>query len=153
MPSFRLALLSTLLALLRHPVLSAPLLSSRHRYLIGEEKAETPNEASTNNKAFQICDIAGGVAVARDASRSIQTLFLNALEDVEQMREFLTENMKHNGNSVTTTLDDLAQSLDHEARGLPNNVTTLDVGLAWADDRPDRRVERIVGLLGECCGV
>jgi 7 transmembrane sweet-taste receptor of 3 GCPR len=111
-----------------------------------EEELDVANFTAVS-KAFKICDIAGGVAVAREASRSIQTLFLNALEDVEQMREFLTENMKHTTSPLTTTLDDLANSLDYEARGLPSNMTTLDAGLAWADDRPDRRVERIVGLL------
>ena len=45
------------------------------------------------------------------------------------------------------SLDELVTTLDWKARSLPEGTTTLEAGLGWVDDRPDRRVERYVGIV------
>ncbi|CAB9523192.1 unknown protein [Seminavis robusta] len=82
--------------------------------------------ANLTNKQLKICSITGGAGVTREASKSIQTLFQSALEDVEYMRETWTETMKYNPETFSgISLEFLANSLDWEARGLPTNWTNF----------------------------
>ena len=114
---------------------------------------QNSNNSNNNNKNFKICSIVDGVAVARDSSRNIQTLFQYAIEDVEYMREYWTETMKYSTPAVgelnSMTLDDLILTLDYQARGLPQGTTTIDAGLGYVDDSINRRVERIASLTND----
>ncbi|CAB9514302.1 activated protein kinase catalytic subunit alpha-1 [Seminavis robusta] len=104
---------------------------------------------STRNKAkhFKICNAIGGLDVTRLVSTNARNFFSSAIEDVELMREYVSE-FAHSGNwtSEFRSLQEMGQTLDWQARGVPNGTTTVQVGLGYADDRPDRRVDRFVGL-------
>ena len=99
-----------------------------------------------DDKAFKICTISGGLDVTRFVSRTTSNFFRSAIEDVELIREVISEGAINGGIAKAATLDQLANSLDWEARGLNPNDTTLTAGLAYADDRQDRRVERTVSI-------
>jgi serine/threonine protein kinase len=105
----------------------------------------------TKTKSFLICDVHSGMAIARLISTKTRMFFQSAIDDVELLREYVSEAM-HNGGIVGglhTSLDDLAATLDWKARNLPEGTTTVEAGLSWVDDRRDRRVERYVSALNE----
>ena len=116
------------------------------------EPTTVGNDPNTNknNKALKICDVLGGLDVTRLHSMDTRSLFSSAIEDVELLREYLTEATKNKARENADDLGDLESSLDYEARNaaLGTNLTSLDTtvtaGLAWVDDRIDRRVERFV---------
>ena len=98
----------------------------------------------------QICSVQNGLEVLRVVSSATIGVFRTALQDVELMRELASESMDNGGVEWGfATLEDLAATLDWQARGLNSSMTTLDAGLGYTDDRPDRRIDRYVSLLNE----
>jgi 7 transmembrane sweet-taste receptor of 3 GCPR len=114
-----------------------------------------------NNKALQICSVAGGLNIVRLVSANKRTLFLESLEDVELIREYMSEAAYNGGiaGGLHDSLEALDQTLDWQARNLTNNSmssssgmnasSTLAAGLGYSDDRATRRIERYVGLANE----
>jgi hypothetical protein len=104
--------------------------------------------SSKKKKAYQICSISGGLDVTRLVSISTRSLFRSALEDVEFIREYLSEAALNNGIvGGLSDLDAMAATLDWQARGKTSGDTTITAGLGYCDDREDRRVDRYVSLL------
>jgi len=95
-------------------------------------------------KQEKICSIAGGALASRRASSGLEKLLLDALDDVELMREFWTETMKYKPDSTSITLEALSQTLDWQARDFLEFYTTVDAGLDWVDDARDRRTELLM---------
>ena len=115
-----------------------------------EEEEGIFSTAVKNDKALKICDVLGGLDVTRLHSMDTRSLFSSAIEDVELMREYLTEATMNRAREDADVLGDLASSLDYEARNeaLGTSFTSVDTtvtaGVAWVDDREDRRVGRFV---------
>jgi class 3 adenylate cyclase/tRNA A-37 threonylcarbamoyl transferase component Bud32 len=103
-----------------------------------------------NDKAFRICDVYGGLDVTRVASWNTRRIFKRAIDDIELIREYASQSMIHQGIiGGFSDLKALNESLEWEARGFKKRTTTLDAGLGYVDDRPDRDVERYVGVLNK----
>ena len=108
------------------------------------------DQTSDSSKALKICSIAGGLNIARLVSSDTRNLFRDALEDVELIREYMSEAAYNRGIAGGLhDLDALKETLNWEKRGLSSNETTVTAGLGYSDDRPDRRLERYVGLANE----
>mmetsp|Transcript_24207 Transcript_24207/g.39516 ORF Transcript_24207/g.39516 Transcript_24207/m.39516 type:complete len:1286 (+) Transcript_24207:228-4085(+) len=97
-------------------------------------------------KELRVCSVPNILDITRLRSRETRAIFSAAIEDVELMREYFAEAMYNQGlQGGLSTLDGLAQSFDWEGRGLGalfEEMTTIEAGLGWVDDRPDRRMER-----------
>jgi hypothetical protein len=120
------------------------------RLLVVDVVGETTTSSNgtsiqSSNKAYKICTVRGGLDVARLVSSNTRSLFRSAIEDVELIREYISE-AAYNGGLAggLSDLDGLAATLDWKARGLSSSETTLSAGLGYSDDRPDRHVERFV---------
>ncbi|KAL9190468.1 hypothetical protein ACHAXT_007679 [Thalassiosira profunda] len=102
----------------------------------------------SDDKAFKICSVLGGLDVTRYVSRDARSLFAGAIDDVELIREVIGETALHGGVGHRMTIEELNKTLDREGRGIDDeNVrTTLAAGLSYVDDRPDRRSDFWVGL-------
>ena len=102
------------------------------------------------NKEFKICDVLGGLDVTRLVSNNARSFFAAAIEDVELVREFFTESLRHQSYvGPFPNLGEMSRSLDGKARGISDqNFTTVSAGLGYTDDRPDRRVDRYTSLAG-----
>jgi hypothetical protein len=101
-------------------------------------------------KDLKICSVANGLDLTRLRSFMTRAMFRDAMEDVELMREYVTEAMYNDGlRGGLSTLKELAATCDWKERGLPPNSTTLDADIGWADDRVDRRLDRHVGIPDE----
>ena len=104
------------------------------------------NITTQTTKALKICDVLGGLDITRLYSLDTRSLFREAIEDVELVREYMTEAIISGAREFAPVLEDLANSLDFESRA--NNLTAADTtvtaGLAWVDDKIDRRMERYV---------
>ena len=125
----------------------------------------------TEEKGNQICSLSGGLNAVGIMGSILRVAFQSALQDVEFIREFLQESARnhnemyqlhpHNDSSLQQlrpqsmirgmSLEELALTLDVEARNYSssNTTTTVEAGLGYSDDRPDRRIERYVGLIHE----
>ena len=104
------------------------------------------NETSKNLK---ICSVLGGLDIVRLRSYETRRFFLSAVDDIELVREYMAEAAFNGGQegprAGLSDLEEIAQTLDMIGRGLQNeSLTTLDLGLGWTDDSPNRRVERWV---------
>jgi len=115
------------------------------------KNATSESAAPTEDKAYKICTVLGGLDVTRLVSSSTRSFFGGAIDDVELVREFVSEAA---GAGSTSNPDlgglvdldaSLAATLDWEAREFPPGTTTVEAGLGYCDDRPDRRIERYVG--------
>ena len=101
-------------------------------------------------KNRQICSVQNGLEVVRFISIKTMGVFRTAVEDAELMRELASESMDNGGVEWGfQTLEELGATLDWEARGLDHNLTTLEAGLGYTDDRKDRRIDRHVSLVNE----
>jgi hypothetical protein len=101
----------------------------------------------SKKKAYQICSLSGGLDVTRLVSISTRSLFRSALEDVELIREYISEAVLNQGIvGGLSNLDDMATTLDWQARGKKFGDTTITAGLGYCDDRIDRRLDRFVSL-------
>jgi serine/threonine protein kinase len=99
-----------------------------------------------DEKSLRICNVLGGLDVVRYVSSNTRQVFEGAIEDVELIREYLSEAMLNSGIvGGFSNFEALSLSLSWKARGLPNINTTIGVGLGIVDDRMDRRVDRYVG--------
>ena len=104
------------------------------------------------DKAFKICSVSGGLDVTRLVSSTTRSFFQSAIEDVELIREVISESA-YNGGIVNGihNLDQLSQTLAWEDRSTTENPltaqdTTVTAGLGYVDDRPSRHIERYVSL-------
>ena len=103
----------------------------------------TKHKSKENPKAFQICDLDGGMDRTRLASTEARSFFKSAISDVEFIREYVAEVAAADSyRGEFPSLLDLASTLDYEGRGLPKGSTTRSAGLGFCDDRPSRRMER-----------
>ena len=117
----------------------------------------TGTDTGTADKAYKICNVMGGLDVTRFVSRDARAFFAGAIDDVELIREVISEVATNGGVGDRMTLDELSHSLDRSGReaankSLPVDVaTTVEAGFGYVDDRPDRRMEVYVSLaeLGE----
>jgi len=107
--------------------------------------------AAAADKTLKICSITGGLDIARLFSSNTRNFFRSAIEDVELIREYISESAVNGGISGFHDLSAMAATLDREARGLNPFVAsnTVNAGLGYTDDRADRRVERYVSLNNE----
>ena len=109
---------------------------------------DTDDTTSNHDKDYKICDVLGGLDVTRLVSTNARNFFSSAIDDVELMREYLTEAASSGGGNWTSdfaTLEDMARTLDWQARGLPEGTTSVEAGIGYSDDRPDRRIDRYAG--------
>ena len=82
------------------------------------------------DKSFRICTVLGGLDVTRYVSRDARSFFAGALDDVELIREVITETALNGVIGCRMTLDELNNTLDRHGRGYDNNETlqtTVDV--------------------------
>ena len=112
----------------------------------------TTTSTSTTDKAFKICNVLGGLDVTRFVSRDARAFFAGAIDDVELIREVISEVATNGGVGNRITLKGLARSLDRSGREAANNslpvgvTTTVEAGMGYVDDSPDRRMEIYVSL-------
>jgi hypothetical protein len=102
---------------------------------------------ASNPKDYKICSVTGGLDVARLVSSNTRSLFRSAIEDVELIREYISEAALNRGIvGGLSDLDAMSGTLDWKSRGKSPMDTTVTAGLAYCDDRVDRRVDRFVSL-------
>eukprot|EP00977_Amphora_coffeiformis_P022174 scaffold10570_cov176-Amphora_coffeaeformis.AAC.24 len=107
-------------------------------------------QTDDGNKELKICSIAGGLNIARLVSSNTRNLFRDALEDVELIREYISEAALHGGIvGELSSLEALNRTLDWQGRNYTQQDTTLDAGIGYVDDSRDRRIERYVSLENE----
>jgi hypothetical protein len=129
------------------PLLAAQFCFFQATVVGASDPSSSSNLLSSKKKAFQICSVSGGLDVTRLVSISTRSLFRSALEDVEFIREYISEAALNNGIvGGLSDLDDMAATLDWQARGKSSGDTTITAGLGYCDDREDRRVDRYVSL-------
>jgi hypothetical protein len=149
----RLLLLSTVLLLFLPTSTNTVTAASSSNASAAKGAAENidKNREKAKTKSFLICDVHSGMAIARLSSTKTRMFFQSAIEDVEQLREYVSEAMYNGGivGGLHTSLEEMAATLDWKARNLPEGMTTVEAGLSWVDDRRDRRVERYVSALNE----
>ncbi|CAB9529589.1 Receptor-type guanylate cyclase gcy [Seminavis robusta] len=105
------------------------------------------DRSADDTKDYKICDAIGGLDVTRLVSTNARNFFAEAIDDVELMREYLSESaLTANWTSDFDSLDELAATLDWQARNLTRGTTSVEAGLGYTDDRPNRRMDRFVGL-------
>lgn len=105
---------------------------------------------ASSDKVLKICSVSEGLNIARLSSSQTRNLFRDAIEDVEFIREYISEAAFQGGIvGGLHTLQELNQTLDWEARDLTPQDTTVSAGLGYSDDRKDRRISRYVGLVNE----
>ena len=100
------------------------------------------------DRSFKICSVLGGLDVMRLVSSSTRSFFGGAIEDVEMIREFVSEAITNKGiRGGLSNLAELNQTLDWVSRDeYEVKTTTLEAGLGYSDDRIDRRIDRFVGV-------
>jgi len=108
-------------------------------------------DRNPSTEDLKICSVLGGLDLTRLRSLEVRGTLSRAVEDVELVREVITESMYNGGlRGGLSNLTALASTLDWRARrdranhNLTENDTTVTAGLGWTDDRWDRRVERYV---------
>jgi hypothetical protein len=100
-----------------------------------------------DNKTYKICNVLGGLDVTRVVSSNARHFFQGAIEDVELIREYVSQAASNEG--IVGGFSDfkaMNQSLEWKARGLKEGMTTVDAGLGYTDDRLDRIIDRYVAL-------
>jgi hypothetical protein len=143
------ALLSILATVLLHAKTSTALTTTWYV----NEQGTASTEGSTSRrrmwdpsqKELKICSIVNGLDLTRLQSYRLRVMFRNAMEDVELMREYISEAMLNDGLlDGLSNLTAMAHTCNWQDRNLPPNSTTLDAGLGWVDDRASRRIDRHV---------
>lgn len=144
---------------------------SRPRVASAQETASSSSAsplpgANNEDKTYKICSISGGLDVTRLVSSTTRNFFQSALEDVELIREVISEtawnvnqNQRVQGEAASADatygqadLNVMEDTLDWQARNeayglnLTDNDTTVTAGIGYCDDRDSRRVERFVSL-------
>ena len=126
--------------------------TARQRRRLPTTVRNTGTGSGTADKAYKICNVLGGLDVTRFVSRDARAFFAGAIDDVELIREVISEVATNGGVGDRMTLDELSHSLDRSGReaankSLPVDIeTTVEAGFAYVDDRPDRRMEVYVSL-------
>jgi len=99
----------------------------------------------SNDKVYKICDVLGGLDVTRLVSSNTRNFFQGAVEDVELIREYVSLAATNKGIvGGMADLSKLSRTLDWKGRGLNPEMTTLEAGLGWSDDRKTRSLDRFV---------
>jgi len=113
-----------------------------------DEEQEKPKVKDRDNKTYKICSVEGGLDITRYISRDARSFFAGAIEDVELIREVISETANNGGVGHRITLAELNATLDRDGRGInsSNIRTTFDAGLSYVDDRPNRNIDIGVGL-------
>ncbi len=121
-------------------------------------KREHDDSSDEGGKKYRICSVIGGLDITRLLSFRAKAMFSEVIQDIELIREFISEDMTNGGvdyllergsavtGSSMTNLDDLNNSLQWKARGFQKPTTTLEAGFAYVDDRPDRFIDKLVLL-------
>ena len=115
----------------------------------GSNQEKMDSQTDGNEKSFKICSVLGALDVTRFISRDAQSFFAGAIEDIELIREVISENASNGGVGHRMTLAELNTTLDRHGRGYDDDdsiQTTLEAGLGYVDDRPDRRIDLWVSL-------
>jgi hypothetical protein len=120
-------------------------------FVSSSSPSTTTSTTVEDTKSRRICSVQSGLELTRLTSIVARNVFQGAIDDVEQMREYMTEAMVYGGGPVNgfDTLDALAATLDWEARGFKQPTNSVEAGLGWTDDRADRRVELVVATINE----
>jgi hypothetical protein len=80
-------------------------------------------------------------------SSSARQFFQGAIEDVELIREYVSQAAAYGGIAGGfSDLNAISHSLQWRVRGMPRGTTTVDAGLGYVDDRPDRLIDRYVSV-------
>ncbi|KAL7543254.1 hypothetical protein ACHAXR_012560, partial [Thalassiosira sp. AJA248-18] len=116
---------------------------------------EKSNGQERGDKSYKICSLEGGLATTRYISRDTQSFFSGAIDDVELIREVISATASNGGVGHRITLAELNATLDKQGRGYCDSEdscsesiqTTVEAGLGYVDDRPDRNIDVWVGLL------
>jgi hypothetical protein len=114
----------------------------------------TTTKQNSDNKSRRICSVQSGLELTRLTSIETRTIFQGAMEDIELLREYVTESMTHGGDDLANgfpfqTLNDLAATLDWQARGYSTPQTTIQAGLGYVNDQKDRRVDLYISLMNK----
>ena len=102
-----------------------------------------------DEKSLKICSISGGLDIARLYSSYTRRFFSGAIEDVELIREYISEAAQNGGIQGFHDIKDMARTVDWKARNLTKSAAADPQNLGYVDDRRDRRVERYVSLQNE----
>ena len=108
------------------------------------------------DKTYKICSVPGGMDMTRFISQDARHFFAGAIEDVELIREVISTTADHGGVGHRMTLAELNSTLDRVGRGYCDDEatcnstvqTTLEAGLQYVDDRPDREIDFYIGTYG-----
>jgi serine/threonine protein kinase len=98
-------------------------------------------------KSFKICNVLGGLDVTRYVSSNTRHVFHGAIEDVELIREYVSQAAANQGIvGGFSNLNEMNHSLQWEARGFQKEITTVEAGLGYVDDRSGRIIDRFVAV-------
>lgn len=114
--------------------------------LLSLASSHKPLAQADQDKAFKICSVSGGLDVTRLVSSTTRSFFRSAIEDVELIREVISESAFYGGLANGLNMGELSQTLDWQARNLTAQDTTVTAGLGYSDDQRDRHIERYVSL-------
>ena len=103
---------------------------------------------NVDGKSLKICSVSGGLDIARLFSSSTRSFFSSAIDDVELIREYISEATVNGGIQGFHDMEAMLQTVDWKARNLTSGVAAKEK-LGFVDDRVDRRVERFVSLVNE----
>jgi len=126
--------------------------SSRRHLQTDASPNASQAEDQVVDKSFKICSVLGGLDITRFVSSNTRSFFGGAIDDVEFIREFVSEAATNGAiRGGMSDLTEMAATIDLLARGYDNDnttniQTTVDAGLGYVDDRIDRRIERFVSL-------
>lgn len=99
-----------------------------------ERRRSKRSLSGDGDKSFRICSVLGGLDVTRYVSRDARSFFAGALDDVELIREIITETALNGGVGHRLTLTELNNTLDRVGRGYDSNETiqtTVEVSTVW----------------------
>ena len=101
--------------------------------------------STVDEKSFKICNVLGGLDVTRFVSSNTRQLFQGAIEDVELIREYVSQAATNHGIvGGLSNLQQMSHTLQWKEREFEKEITTVEAGLAYVDDRSERIVDRYV---------
>lgn len=88
--------------------------------------------------------------MTRYVSSNTRHVFHGAIEDVELIREYVSQAAINQGiMGGFSNLNEMNHSLQWEARGFQKETTTIEAGLGYVDDRSGRIIDRFVATVDE----
>ena len=95
-----------------------------------------------DSKVYKICSVLGGLDVTRYVSAHTRQLFQGAIEDVELIREYVSQSASERNNKAKPyDMDKMAHTFQWKRRGFDSPTTSIEAGQGYVDDSPDRSIE------------